>query len=53
MDETLKLKPHIFAELAGELRDTAVKYKDTQQLRAQLIKTLNKYIKPDHGSLTQ
>lgn len=38
------LKPHLFAELANELRSTAVKYKDTQQLRAQIVAVLDKYV---------
>lgn len=42
------LPPHVFRELVNSLRDTAVKYQGTQQLREQLKKTLKK-----SGLLTQ
>lgn len=35
-----KLPPHVFRELVNSLRDTAVKYQGTQQLREQLSCTL-------------
>lgn len=41
------VKPHIYAQLLNELRDTALLFKDSQQLRAQLSSTLRKYIVPD------
>ncbi|MBH1895851.1 hypothetical protein I5T96_04485 [Serratia marcescens] len=34
------LPPHVFRELVNSLRDTAVKYQGTQQLREQLSRTL-------------
>lgn len=38
------LKPHQFSQLANELRDIAVEYKNTQQLRSQIVNVLEKYI---------
>lgn len=35
-----KLLPHVYRELVNSLRDTAVKYQGTQQLREQLSRTL-------------
>jgi len=35
-----KLPPHVFRELVNSLRDTAVKFQGTQQLREQLSRTL-------------
>ncbi|MGQ5971789.1 hypothetical protein ACUNG0_23005 [Serratia sp. IR-2025] len=35
-----KLPPHVYRELVSSLRDTAVKYQGTQQLREQLSRTL-------------
>ncbi|AXN57875.1 hypothetical protein [Acinetobacter phage ABPH49] len=41
MNETkTHVKPHVFRELVNRLRDTAVKYQGTQQLREQLARTL-------------
>lgn len=37
-----KLPPHVFRELVNSLRDTALKYQGTQQLREQLSRTLMK-----------
>ncbi len=37
-----KLPPHVYRELVNSLRDTAVKYQGTQQLREQLSRTLMK-----------
>ncbi|MGP1102023.1 hypothetical protein ACJ8OA_06260 [Serratia sp. CY68630] len=34
------LPPHVYRELVNSLRDTAVKYQGTQQLREQLSRTL-------------
>ncbi|MBJ2080614.1 hypothetical protein JFR19_12185 [Serratia ureilytica] len=36
------LPPHVYRELVNCLRDTAVKYQGTQQLREQLSRTLMK-----------
>ncbi|PTA87497.1 hypothetical protein CWM66_26585 [Kosakonia sp. H7A] len=40
------LPPHIYRELVNQLRDTAVKYQGSQQLRAALCKTLCAVITP-------
>ena len=42
------IPPHVFSALVNELRETATTYNNTQQLRAQLAKTLQQYVKPDH-----
>ena len=34
------MKPHEFRELVNELRDTAIKYRDHQQLREQIVHVL-------------
>lgn len=34
------MKPHEFRELVNELRDTAMKYHDRQELREQLVHVL-------------
>lgn len=44
----LTFAPHLYSQLLNDLRDTAVEYQGTQQLRAQLGRTLNKHIKPGH-----
>lgn len=41
------LPPHKYTALVNELRDTAVKYAGTQQLRAQISVTLRKYVQPE------
>lgn len=46
--KTKTLAPHLYSQLLNELRDTAVKYQGAQQLRAQLGRTLSKYLQPDH-----
>lgn len=38
--QQISLKPHIYRELVNNLRDTAVKYAGSQQLREQLSRTL-------------
>lgn len=40
------LPPHVFRELVNQLRDTAVKYQGSQQLRAAICKTLCTVITP-------
>ncbi|MCK7435927.1 hypothetical protein [Enterobacter bugandensis] len=42
------LPPHKYRELVNELRDVAIAYKGTQQLRAQLERTLSQYVQPEH-----
>ncbi|QVQ56898.1 hypothetical protein [Proteus phage VTCCBPA139] len=44
------MKPHIYSKLLNELTQTAMVYKDTQQLRAQLGSTLSKYIEIEHNT---
>jgi len=39
------MKEHILAEFTNELRDIAIKYKDTQQLRDIISTCVHKYIK--------
>lgn len=46
--EIFKMKPHLYSKMLNDLRTTSVKFKDTQQLREQLSKTLSNYIVPDH-----
>ena len=46
--EAFKMKPHLYSKMLNDLRLTAVKFKDTQQLREQLSKTLSNYVVPDH-----
>lgn len=43
-----KLPPHVFRELVNSLRDTAVKYSGTDQLRERLNTALSQFIEPDH-----
>ncbi|HGM4764625.1 TPA: hypothetical protein ACKQDC_000138 [Serratia marcescens] len=43
-----KLPPHVYRELVNSLRDTAVKFSDTEQLRERLNTALSKFIEPDH-----
>ncbi|CAI2406702.1 hypothetical protein [Serratia liquefaciens] len=43
-----KLPPHTYSELVNSLRDTAVKYSGTDQLRERLNTTLSQFIEPDH-----
>lgn len=43
-----KLPPHAYRELVNSLRDTAVKYSGTDQLRERLNTTLSQFIEPDH-----
>ncbi len=42
------LPPHVFRELVNSLRDTAVKYSGTDQLRERLNTALHQFIEPDH-----
>lgn len=44
--QTYTLPPHVFRLLVNGLRDTAVKYRDSQQLRAQISNTLSAVISP-------
>ena len=41
------LPDHAYRELVNALRDTAVKYAYTQQLREQLSHTLSDYVIPE------
>lgn len=43
-----KLPPHAYRELVNALRDTAVKYSGTDQLRDRLNTALSQFIEPDH-----
>lgn len=43
-----KLPPHAYRELVNVLRDTAVKYNGTDQLRERLNTALSQFIEPDH-----
>ncbi|CAI1598452.1 Uncharacterised protein [Serratia grimesii] len=43
-----KLPPHAYRELVNSLRDTAVKYSGTDQLREHLSTALSQFIEPDH-----
>lgn len=38
------LAPHDYRNLVNDLRDTAVKYGNTQQLRSQIEKVVSKYV---------
>ncbi len=42
-----KLPPHAYRELVNSLRDTAVKYSGTDQLRERLNTALHQFIEPD------
>lgn len=42
------LPPHVYRELVNDLRDTAVKYQGTQQLREQISRVLQTVIQPAH-----
>lgn len=42
------LPPHVFRELVNSLRDTAVKFSGTEQLRERLNTALSQFIEPDH-----
>ncbi|MBH3127137.1 hypothetical protein I5R16_09680 [Serratia marcescens] len=43
-----KLPPHVYRELVNSLRDTAVKFSGTEQLRERLNTALSQFIEPDH-----
>lgn len=43
-----KLPTHAYRELVNSLRDTAVKYSGTDQLRERLNTALSQFIEPDH-----
>lgn len=49
--EVFRMKPHLYSQMLNDLRLTSVKFKDTQQLREQLSKTLSNYIVPDHKNI--
>lgn len=42
------LPPHVYRELVNSLRDTAVKFSGTEQLRERLNTALSQFIEPDH-----
>lgn len=48
----VNIKPHHFTKLVGELRDVAIKFGHTQQLRERIAYALGKYVKPDHPHST-
>lgn len=48
--ESINLKPHIYRELVNQLRDTAIKYFGTQQLREQISRTLQLALTPAHDA---
>lgn len=43
-----KLPPHVYRDLVNSLRDTAVKFSGTEQLRERLNTALSQFIEPDH-----
>lgn len=43
-----KLPPHVYRELVNSLRDTAVKFSGSEQLRERLNTALRQFIEPDH-----
>lgn len=43
-----KLPPHLYRELVNSLRDTAVRFSGTEQLRERLNTALSQFIEPDH-----
>lgn len=43
-----RLPPHVYRELVNSLRDTAVQFSGTEQLRERLNTTLHQFIEPDH-----
>jgi hypothetical protein len=43
-----KLPPHVYRELVNSLRDTALKFSGTEQLRERLNTALSQFIEPDH-----
>ncbi len=43
-----KLPPHVYRELVNSLRDTAVKFSGSEQLRERLNTALSQFIDPDH-----
>ncbi|CVE51695.1 hypothetical protein ACN6UB_24880 [Serratia marcescens] len=43
-----KLPPHVYRELVNSLRDTAVKFSGTEQLRERLNTALSQFIETDH-----
>ncbi|WP_440530792.1 hypothetical protein [Serratia sarumanii] len=43
-----KLPPHVYRELVNSLRDTAVKFSGSEQLRERLNTALSQFIEPDH-----
>ncbi|WP_413789914.1 hypothetical protein [Escherichia coli] len=47
--EPIRIKPHVYRELVNRLRDTAVKYAATQQLRERISYVLDDVITPDHN----
>lgn len=45
------MKPHQVREMVNELRDVAVIYSDTDQLRDRISHVVHKYLKQEHGKL--
>lgn len=48
MTDKLRLKPHLYNQMIGQLMDAVVTYGQTQQLRTHLAKVVDQYIEPDH-----
>lgn len=48
MTDKLRLKPHLYNQMIGQLMDAVVTYGQTQQLRTQLAKVVDQYVEPDH-----
>lgn len=48
MDSKLRLAPHLYNKMLGELMDAVMTYGQTQQLRTHLAKVVDQYVDPDH-----
>ena len=47
-NSTLRLQPHLYSRMVGELTHDARTYAGTDQLRERLSYTLANYVEPDH-----
>lgn len=43
-----RIAPHLYSELVNKLRDIAIEFHGTDQLRDVISRQLSEYIKPDH-----
>lgn len=49
LEDGIRIKPHLFQLMIGELEAAVAKYGASQQLRTHMVKVVSKYIAPDHA----